>query len=256
MEKAILRNMLFEKYFEVDDGILATDLVDKLSFIPQLWNKLHVLCESNIQYFDSLSTLEKIKIIEHKNRNYLILKLRMFNYVIIDIEKMENITEKQFVAEFDEVFFTDHFNEVKFDDHRKLFALYHVNNFNGDIKELLDFYLENQEVLCLSTKLRYHLEIDQAWTYFYIDFANAAAQMGFQTKDQFLYEQLFLRYDLSPSNAQDAQDRIGRDDMQKMFERIMSLKIPKEVIPEDLYQQFLIQTNTEIKHVKVKTTFN
>lgn len=93
-------------------------------------------------------------------------------------------------------------------------------------------------------------------TDFYIDFVNATAQMRFQTKDQFLYEQLFLRYDLSPSRMQDAQDKIGIEIMKEMFERIRELRIPKEIIPSDLYQQFLIQSNSEIKHVKVKNHSN
>ena len=33
MDKDLLRNQLFEKYFEIEDGIFAIDLVDKLSFI-------------------------------------------------------------------------------------------------------------------------------------------------------------------------------------------------------------------------------
>jgi len=51
---------------------------------------------------------------------------------------------------------------------------------------------------------------------------------------------------------QDAQNKIGLEKMQEMFERIKDIKIPKEVIPYDLYQQFLIQSNFETKLVKVK----
>lgn len=111
-------------------------------------------------------------------------------------------------------------------------------------------------MFCLSTNVHYRLEVDEAWTYFHIDFANAEAQMGFQTKDQYLYEQLFLRYDLTPSRMQDTQNKIGIGKMQEMFDRIKNLKIPKEVIPNDLYQQFLIQVNFETKHVKIKKTIN
>lgn len=246
MKKTELRNQLFDKYFEVENGILATDLVDKLCFIPKLWKKLHLLCEKNIKYFDALSSIEKFRLIEHKQNKYLILKLRMFKYVIIDIEKMENISEQHFRSEFDENFFVYNFHEIK--DDEDLFHFYDLISYNGNVQKLADFYYENQDLLCLSTKLHYRLEIGKAWTYFYIDFINATAQMSFQTKDQFLYEQLFLRYDLTPSRNQDAQDRIGVDNMQVMFERIKDLKIPKEVIPDDLYQQFLNQCNINKKY--------
>ena len=45
MDKATLRDTLFQKYFQIEDGILISDFVDKLSFIPKVWNELHFLCE-------------------------------------------------------------------------------------------------------------------------------------------------------------------------------------------------------------------
>lgn len=250
MKKGELRNQLFNKYFDIEDGILATDLVDKLSFIPELWKKLHLLCENNIEYFDALSTLEKIKVISYKQKKCLILKLRMFQYVIIDIDKNENITEEEFKEKFDEDFFVNNFDEIKPEDNKTLFNLYHINKYNGDVQELIDFYVENHSLLELSTELHYRLNIEEAWTYFFIDFVNAEVQMGFQTPDQFLYEQLFLRYDLTPSRSQDAQEKIGVSRMQEMFEKIKDLRIPIEVIPNDLYQQFLNQCNTRNYNIK------
>lgn len=253
MEKVFLRNQLFDKYFEVENGVLATDLVDKLSFIPQLWKKLHILCENNIKYFDSFSNLEKFKLIDNKGKKYLILKIRMFKYIIIDIEKMENISEEQFRSEFDENFFVSNFDEIK--DDRDLIRLYDLIRYHGNVQELVDFYTENKDLLCLSTELHYRLQIGKAWTYFYIDFANATAQMGFQTPDQFLYEQLFLRYDLSPCGMQDAQGKIGVERMHVMFEEIKRIIIPKEVIPDDLYKQFLIQCDRENQKLKKINNF-
>lgn len=45
MDKDTLRNNLFESYFDETEGIIASNLVDKLSFIPQTWSKLHTLCK-------------------------------------------------------------------------------------------------------------------------------------------------------------------------------------------------------------------
>lgn len=177
MEKEILRNQLFDKYFEVKNGIPVVDLIDTLSFIPKLWGKLHILCENNIEYFDSFSDLEKFKLIDYKEKEYLILKIRMFKYIIIDMEKMENISEGQFRSEFDEKFFVSNFDEIK--DDRDLFRMYDLIRYYGDVQELTDFYNENKGLLCLSTELHYRLQIGKAWTYFYIDFANTTVQMGF-----------------------------------------------------------------------------
>lgn len=250
MEKEDLRNQLFDKYFEVKNGVLATDLVDKLSFIPELWKKLHTMCENSIEDFDFTSILNKFKLVEHKQNLYLILKLRVLQYVIIDITKMENISDEQFRSEFDEKFFISNFDEKKYDG--DIFSMYDLIKYHGNVQELVDFYNENKDILCLSTRLHYRLYVGNAWTFFHIDFANATAQLGFETKDQFLYEQLYLRYDLSPSKSQDAQKRIGIEKMDDMFEKIKKLEIPKEVIPSDLYQQYLMQTNSKIKFEKSK----
>lgn len=245
MDKTTLRNKLFDKYFELEDGVLAVDLVDKLSFIMELWKKLHILCENNIKHFSPFSAIDKFKAIEYKQKKYLILKETILGYVIVDIEKMESITKKQFITEFDEDFFVKNFDE----DDRATLDLYSIDTYKN-VQELVDFYIQNQSLLSLSTGLYYKLEIDEAWTYFYIDFANAKAKMVFETPNKLLDEQLFLNYDLTASNMQDAQ-KIGFERMKEMFEKIKELKIPKEIIPNDLYQQFLSQCDTKRK-TKVK----
>ena len=48
ISKEQLREQLFSKYFEVEDGVLAIDFVSRLSFIPKIWKELHFMCEKNI----------------------------------------------------------------------------------------------------------------------------------------------------------------------------------------------------------------
>lgn len=238
MDKVILRNSLFEKYFDNKVGIEASDLVATLSFIPETWKKLHEICEDNIKYFDAYSYLNQCKIIHINQNNYLILKLRTLSYVIIDLNKRQNISKKSFENEFNSDFFIIHFNEPKTD--LNIAKLCSINTFNKP-EILTDFYFKNQEILNLSTSLKYQISIDNAWTYFFIDFVNASAQLGFQTLDQFLYEQLFLNYDLTASRMQDAQSKIGIEKMNEMFSKIKTIKIPIEAIPSDLYKQYNLQ---------------
>ena len=127
---------------------------------------------------------------------------------------------------------------------------YDIEKYDSNIEELLDFYMENEQVLNLSKKIHYVLKVDNAWTYFHIDFVNASGQLSFETRDQFLYEQLYLRYDLTPSKMQDAKNKIGLEKMQEMFQKIKEIKIPQEVIPNDLYKEYLIKCNEESKILK------
>ena len=248
MNKSLLRDRLFQKYFQIEDGILISDLVNKLSFIPKVWSQLHFLCVNNVKYFHPFSTLEMCKILEHNKSKYFILKISSWRYIIIDIERRENITEEEFRKEFDEQFFIKNFGEQKLEDDALYFSLYYVTKYNGNIDELLDFYIENEQVLSLTTDLRYKLDEGNAWTYLNIDFANARVQMGFQTPDQFLYEQLFLKYDLTPSMLQDAQEKMGIEKMNEIFNRIRDIIIPMECIPGDLYQMYMMQSSVNIKN--------
>lgn len=252
MNKATLRDILFEKYFQIEDGVLVSDLLDKLSFIPNVWKELHLLCEKNIKYFYDFSSLKECKMLEHNQRRYLILKLKMWEYVIIDVGKMQNITQIEFENEFDEKFFVDNFDEIKEDDETIWPKLYRIEKYNGDIKELINFYIKNQKLLSLSSKLHCRLDVGDAWTWFYVDFINANVQMGFQTPNQFLYEQLFLRYDLTACRMQDAQQKMGIEKMKEIFNKMNNIKIPKQCIPSDLYQQYLIQCNLDINKQIVK----
>ena len=84
-----------------------------------------------------------------------------------------------------------------------------------------------------------------AWTSLTIDFANGKGYMSFRTPDQFLYEHLFLNYNLTPSGMQDSQRKIGIEKIMEMFRRIPSIKIPKDRIPEKLLAEYEKRVNQE-----------
>ena len=65
MDKSELREKLFQQFFYVEEGILATEFLDKLSFIPDTWKKLHSLCVMNVKYFHPFSSLDLCKIVEY-----------------------------------------------------------------------------------------------------------------------------------------------------------------------------------------------
>ena len=248
-DKKELRNKLFAKYFEVEEGVKVTELVDKLSFIPKVWNELHNLCENNIKYFDEYNVVEDIKLLNHNDKNYLILKLPVYRYIIIDIERKENITEEQFENNFDKDFFASNFNARKRGDNDSL-EFYCFEKYYGNIEELLAFYMENEQTLNLSKKIDYILKADNAWIYFHIDFVNEKGQFGFDAKNQFSYEHLDLRYDLRASKMQDVKNKVGIENMQEISQKIKEIKISQKVIPTDLYKEYLIKCKEESKILK------
>lgn len=241
MDKTELRDSLFQKYFEVKEGIPAIDLVGELSFIPYFWKLLNDLCQKNLEYFDSFDTLDMIKAIEHNGKSYLILKIDLAKYTIIDLENMTNITKEGFVRDFNEDFFINNFDEIPMGEKIPFAEWYSLEYFKNPAI-LVDYYNFNDAILTLSTSLYYIIEIDEVCTYFSIDFANGSAQLGFETPDKFLYEQLFLNFDLTAASMQDAVSKIGEERIVEMFDKIKEIKIPTEVIPEDLLKIYMSQT--------------
>lgn len=252
MDKATLRDLLFNRYFQIENGVSISDFLEKLSFIPETWKKMHLLCQNNIKYFNSFSKIESCKMLEYGQKNYFIIKLRAWRYVIIDLDKMESITDAEFRNNFDEDFFVNNFAEEKEEDESLYSKIYNNQKYEGDIHELVDFYIENKNIMSLTSKLHYKIVVGNAWTWFFVDFVNPNVQMGFQTIDRSLYEQLFLKYDLTASTLQDAQEKMGIEKMQEFFSKIKDMKIPIDCIPYDLYQQYLIQCDTVVNKRTLK----
>lgn len=243
MNKDILRDKLFQKYFQLDNSINLKDLLDKLKFIPNAYSILLNLCKKNIRGFDSFSSLDSFKMINYNRKRYLVLEVRMWRYIIIDIDELKCVTRNEFERDFDLDFFTSNFDNCDDD----LFScIYRLDKYNGDLNELISFYNKNQDVFNFSSQLFYKLPENDAWTWVHVDFINRKVQMGFQTPDQLLYEQLFLNYDLTPYGMQDAVQKMGIEKMQEIFSLMNDVKIPIDSIPSDLYQQYLNCSNSKL----------
>lgn len=250
-EQTNLRNQLFEKYFEVEEGISLQNFMKDTNFIQETWNNLHQLLEKNLRYFDAWSTLDDIKQVTNQGKDYLIIKLRIWNYIIIDLETNQSVSNEKIRNYFNEEFFIKTFEERKIED-KDCLDMYHFDLYNGSIQELINFYKNNQTVFNLPNHLYYKLMIDQAWTYLSIDLANGQVQLGFETKDQFLYEHLFMQADLAPSRMQDAGQKIEMFKMIEIFERVKDIKLPHSIIPVEFYQQNIISKPSAPKSLHKK----
>ena len=86
MQKTELRNKLFEKFFEVKDGIYLKELLEHLSYITQTYQKLDKLLKKHIEDYDSFNYLEFIKCIKYYEEKYLIIKTGLLQYLVIDLK--------------------------------------------------------------------------------------------------------------------------------------------------------------------------
>ena len=238
MNKEELRNKLFERYFECKDGILITDLMETVKPIVEVYEKLKrfLIQHKTLKLF---SNIERVKLLSHNGKDYLFLKKASpYSYLIVDIVGNRVLSEEEISCIFEENLFVENFEEpsVELDD--DWLEWYHFLRYEGDVKELVDFYNQNKNILDIPTRVFNKLDVGEAWTWLSISLCTGQIQLSFQTEDQFLYEVLFLNSDLTPFGLQDATEKIGKEKMLEMFDRIKEIKIPKEIIPSQLLDVF------------------
>lgn len=239
-----LRNKLFETYFEEDNGILLSDLMNSLSPIVDRWKELRNLLEKNIKGFSSLfSCIHDMKYIHHNDKSYLILKVGSWRYLVVDSSNKIVLDKEAVKGTFDEYFFISNFSEQKDDLWNNGLDSLSFTKYIGDISELIEFYFSNRNYFEVPQQMVHQINIETAYTYISIDVANNIVQLGFQTPDQFLYEHLYFSGDLHPMGLQDAQEKIGLNKIGEMIERLKGIKIPWSLIPLDIYKNFSLQSN-------------
>ncbi len=240
-EKDKLRNELFEKYFEVEnDCIKFKDLMDKLMPFTKVWKELKNILIENSKDFDFYMSIEMLKEISNQGNNYLIIKENLWTYFIIDLEGKKVLSEKEVIEKFNDNVFINNFDEEKSNEDLIYYPeMYRFLEYSGDIEKLLDLYYKNKGILNINPHIHYRLNIDKAWTGLYINIANYAAQLHFNTPDQFLYEHLFFNGDLTPFGMQDAVTTIGLEKIQEMFTKTKEIPIPMSIIPKDYLNYIL-----------------
>lgn len=231
MEKDKLRNILFEKYFELEDGINIKDLIDNISYIPKIYEELDQILAENIKDYNAYNKLEIIKNIKHNNREYLIIKIRFLKYIIIDLSNNKALTLEEVKVNFNKEFFITNFKEIEGINIDRYYILEDIKN----IKHITNFYFNHKEDLNIKTNIFYKITYNEAISYISINLSKGNIQLGFQTEDQFLYEQLFFNIDLTPSIMQDSIKKIGINKTNEIFSRIKDINIPFECIPKEIH---------------------
>lgn len=234
MDKNELRDRLFERYFECNDGVLITELMELSKPMVELYSQLKkILVEhKTIKLF---SNINQVKLINYNNKDYLFFKRSTgLGYLIIDIELNKTLNPEEVRNIFNEEIFIKEFNEESTGLKEEWTDLYHFLKYEGDVKSLIEFYNENKNMFDINTIIFNRLYVGEAWTWLWISLTSGQIQLSFQTEDQFLYECLFLNSDLTPSPMQDATEKMGKEKMLEIFERIKEIRIPNELIPTEL----------------------
>lgn len=244
LKKLELRETLFAKYFEEEPNrIKLSDLKEQILYIAEIYEKLNNLLKETIEDYGWLSSIETVKFVIIQNTNFLIIKIRVGKYLIVDIKNKHVLTEKEITAHFNKRFFEENFEE------EKDWNTYHFLACKDKIDAVINFCLENKELLETSSTILCEFNIKDAWTYLYIWPSKRMVQLGFGASNQFLYEQLFFNIDLTPLRMQDAVTKIGAKKVEEIFSKMEEIRIPVQSIP-DIY----LHGRTKTRSKKIKTT--
>lgn len=242
-----LRNELFDMYFEEKEGVSLSDLAVKMIPIYDTYAKFKKLLIEKIRCYDSFNRLEMVKELEKNHHKYLIIKEMPMHYIIIDFDTNQTVEREKALQLFDANFFIDHFEERK-DEESYFPSVYQFKKSTKstkDLKEIIEFYKENEQLFSYQTEINLHYGTKDAYTYLNISLTEGDVQLGFHTPDQYLYEHLFMNRDLTPYGMQDAQEKITLERMSEMFDQIKEAKIPYSYISKKLYLEVLSDENTK-----------
>ncbi len=231
-EKGVLRDSLFNKYFEVEEGLSLKELEESTRHITDTFENFRKILIDESQTFSSYNGIEKVSLIEHNNINYLFIKILSANYYVIDLDSNKSLND-DYKSLFNIEFFIDNFEE--YIDGLDYDIFYHFDEYKGDINKLLVYFYQNKEILEMKDlMIKYKISEKDATTSIFYNIINGSGQLHFYAKNQYLYEQLFLQKELKPSVMQDAVRKIGIDRVNEMFNTIPNIKIPYKYIPENI----------------------
>lgn len=233
-----LRDKLFSEYFKDSNGIRLEDLMKSLKPVTEIYQNLYTILEENLEDFDKHSSILRIKAVGSKGKHFLVIKESVLTYLIIDLDTNEVLNKQSTFRFFSEKFFIEKFGEVKSKSKELFRRMFNALNYKGNIKKLIDFYIENSELLNIPSSIVYRVKFDDAYSFLSIHLSDGGNVLAFRTNDQRLYEHLFFGNDLEPLSLQDAGQKIGYAKMQEVFSKFKDIRVPISVIPESL-QQFL-----------------
>ena len=255
MNKSKLRDELFNKYFENEEGVKLSDLVQILSPLTETGKHIKKILHENVQGFCPFSTIYAIKSIEHDNNHYLMIRSGAFNYIVVDLTEKKVMDKNSIKEMFDEESFISLivYDQESAEDIRN-------NGLNTvrflpskkDISKLVDFYFANKGILESYQNICYRINIENARTQININLLNDDIQLSFETPDQFLYEQIFFRGDLTPSGLQDAHDKIGKERMLEIIDKVKDIRIPSCLVPTIVFENNLPQNDISQKSESIR----
>lgn len=220
---------LFELYFKNNEGIKVSEIMNNIKKYSKIWQKFYdFLIESSLD-FDKFDDIDKIKIINYNNINYLIIKFRIFDYLCIDLDNRKVIKKNNNNLEpFNEEFFIKNFNEHKIEEPEVFY--YYLNINKKDMNEIIEF-INNNLILLQEISFTYKIDNGDYMTFLNFDIGKEIITIYFGNKTMVgNINYIFIDRNLNPIVLSNPTG--NKDELKEMVLNVKDIVIPTNVIPE------------------------
>lgn len=219
---------LFELYFNNDKGITVSEIMKSMQEHSEIWQQFYKFLINSSLDFNMFDGIDEIKKIKYNNINYLIIKLRLFEYLCIDLDKKEVINYKNSLEPFNEEFFIKNFEEHKMENPEDFY--YYLNMNKKDVIELIE-YIDNNNILLEKNSFIHKIDIYNYTTFLVFNITKQAVTLYFGNKTMVgNVNYVFLDKDLNPVGASNPTGNM--DDLKEMALKVKDIVVPTCIIPE------------------------
>lgn len=233
-----------------EEYITLEELLKKLEPISKIWADLkNILIKDCNNKFCFWKSIKKIKTLD----NYIIIKIGLWEYIIIDSLNKKSLTDEECKTIFDEQFFLTHFNEPETEN--KFSDMYYFENAGTQetINSLIKYIDIYQDLLMQENSIYYSINYLNSRVDINIKFAKLETTLGFATFKNFENNSYpsnvnYLFFNKSAEITGASNSTNNHESLLAMGKRAPKIRIPLSVIPDfikDEKQQKLILNSME-----------
>ncbi len=222
-------NDLLNQFLENKEGYTLEEVMENSSEVQNVWYQFILLLKKNVPYFSKYNSVLNMKICQMHTKPFFILQLGVSEYLIIDIEQNRVLKKENAIEIFDKDFFRMNFNE------KRTKYTFFVPCKNP--QELVDFYLQYENILSKPSLYCYFIEQQDASAYLEINLAKSICTLGIEDKKRCFYEQYVFNKNFYLLNYVDALNRMNKNKIKELSHLVKTIKIPYSNLPKELLEE-------------------
>lgn len=221
-----LQSAVFKSTFTMNkDGVSLKESIALLESRINIWKTFYKLLGEVLDPMDKRFKIMCVKKVNYNNHKYLIMKISLWYYVVIDLDTNKTISEDDARSIFDVEFFKDNFNEGE-----GLIDYYSFDQLSDEIVvKVIDYYVEHENILTDNKSERLTiLDNEEVVGYLIIYFDKDEVMLGINGKINGRCNYLFLDNNLSVYGASNLSG--NKDEVASSFDGSRDIMIPKDLL--------------------------